>query len=126
MAKVENYTDLTIRWNGHQKYKTGKLLEDDVLEVVVQKLEMLLFTYKNEVLGQESVGFGVELERFLWQTKVSKDIIKGEVTQQINRWVPEMNLIGYDLAIDIFEGSFRDIMELNFTIKGQNVLFLFK
>jgi len=125
MAKIENFQDLTIRWNGHQKYKTGKLTEDDAIEVIVQKLEMLLFTFKNEVLGQESIGFGVELEKYLWETTVANDIIKGEILQQINRWVPEMVIMGYDLNIKIFEGTVRDIMEVNFTIKGTNIAFVF-
>ena len=126
MAKIDNFTDLTIRWNGHQKYRVGKILEDDAIEVIVQKLEMLLFTFKNEVLGEESVGFGVELERYLWQTTVSNDIIKGEITQQINRWVPELVIMGYTLDLSLFEGSIRDIMEVNFVIKGTNISFVFK
>jgi len=126
MAKIENFQDLTIRWDGHQKYKSGKIIEDKLIEVIVQKLEMLLYTTKGEVLGQDSDGFGVNLEYYLWQTTVANDILKGEIQKQINAWVPELNVIGFDLNIDIFEGTVRDIMQVNFVINGYNVQFIFQ
>jgi hypothetical protein len=125
MAKIENYQDFTIRWNGHQKYRSDKIIENEAVEVIVQKLEMLLFTGQDEVFGEDSEGFGINLEQYLWETTVAKDVIKGAIVQQINRWVPELILMGYELQIDIFEGTVRDIMELNFTIIGYNVQFVF-
>jgi len=125
MSKIENYKDFTIRWNGHQKYRSDKIIEDEAVEVIVQKLEMLLFTGQDEVFGEDSEGFGINLEQYLWETTVAKDVIKGAVVQQINRWVPELILMGYELQIDLFEGTVRDIMELNFTIIGYNVQFVF-
>jgi hypothetical protein len=126
MANIGNIQDFTIRWNGHQKYKSGKIIEDQVIEVIIQKLEMILFTGKDQVLGQDSEGFGANLEKFLWETKVSGDLIKNIIVKQINRWIQELVLIGYELDIKIFEGTFRDIMEINFLIKGYNVDFIFQ
>ena len=126
MAKIENYSDLVTRWQGHQKYKNDKFEETDILEVIVQKLEMILFTNKGEILGQESNSLGADLEYLLWETTVATDVLKGEITQQINQYIPELNIIGYDLSVDVFEGKWRDILELNFTIRGQNVNFLFR
>lgn len=126
MAIKENYQDLTIRWDGHQKYRSGQLLEDDIIEVIVQKLEMILFTNKNEVFGDDGAGFGAEIEKYLWETTVTKNIIKSDIVDQLNGWLPELIIIGYELDIKIFEGAFRDIMEVNFIIKGQNVTFLWK
>lgn len=126
MAKIEDFKDLTIRWFGHQKYNSKKIVEDDVLEVIVQKLEMILFTNKNDILGQDSVDLGVDIEKYLWKTTLASDVIKGEITQQINKFVPELQVIGYDLDIQIFEGLYRDMMELNFIIKGKNIDFLFR
>jgi len=125
MARIENFQDISIRWKGHQKYKPRKIIEDDAVEVIVQKLEMLLFTGEDEVFGQDADGFGADLERYLWQTRVSNDILKGVIVQQINRWVPELLIMGYDLEIKLFEGTFRDIMEVNFEIQGYNVTFVF-
>lgn len=125
MAKVDNFSDLVIRWQGHPKYRTNKIVEDRILEVIVQKLEMLLFTNENEILGQDSVGFGINLEKYLWETRVSNDIIKSKIVRSISKWVPELDIMNYDLVLNLFEGTVRDIMELNFTIKGYNVTFIF-
>jgi len=126
MAKIENYTDLTIRWEGHQKYKPKKIEEIDLIEVIVQKLEMILFTNKSEVLGQEGFQIGADLEYLLWQTTVSTSILKSEITKQINIYIPELNVISYELSVDVFEGEWRDVLELNFTIHGENISFLYK
>ena len=126
MANIGNIQDFTIRWDGHQKYKSGKIIEDEVIEVIVQKLEMILFTNKNEIFGQESIGFGASLESYLWQTKVSGDLIKNNIVKQINVWLQELVMIGYELDISIFEGTYRDIMEVNFIINGYNIGFIFQ
>jgi len=120
-TKIEDFKDLVIRWDGHQKYRSDKIIENELIEIIVQKLEMVLFTGENEVFGEESDGFGTDLEMYLWETNVSNDILKGIVVQNINQWIPELNLIGYDLEISIYEGTVRDIMELNFIILGYNV-----
>lgn len=125
MAKVDNFSDLTIRYQGHPKYRTNRIIEDQILEVIVQKLEMLLFTWENEVLGQDSIGFGINLEKYLWETRISNDIIKRKIIKSISKWIPELDIMGYDFELNLFEGSIRDIMELNFVIRGYNVTFIF-
>ena len=126
MTKIDNFKDLTIRWREHPKYKPRKILEDEILEVIVQKLEMILYTGKKQIFGQEAETFGIDLERYLWQTTVSSDLIKTEIERQIILWVPELPIIGYSINIDLYEGTYRDIMNINFLIKGQNIDFLFK
>lgn len=126
MKRNEDYQDLVIRWNGHQKYNSKKIIENDIIEVVVQKLEMILFTNQTDVYGQEGYNIGANLEYYLWSTRISNDIIKGKITQQINAFIPEMNVLGYDIELKIFEGQIRDIMEINITIKGYNINFIFE
>jgi transposase len=126
MANIGNIQDFTIRWNGHQKYKSGKIIENEIVEVIVQKLEMILFTNKDEIFGQDSIGFGANLEKYLWGTKVSGDLIKNIIVKQITCWAQELVIIGYELNIDIFEGTYRDIMQINFIINGYNIGFIFQ
>ena len=125
MKRTEDWKDLTIRWNGHQKYQSFKMIEDDLIEVIVQKLEMILFTNTNEVLGQDGYNMGVNLEYYLWQTKISNSIIQGKIAQQINRYIPEMNILEYNMSLKIFPGTVRDILEIYITIKGYNLEFIF-
>jgi len=120
---LNDVKDLVIRFDGHPRYVVNKIVEDDEIEVIVQKLEMILFTSENDVIG-DNVGIG--LEYYLWQTKVSVVTIDSKVRTQISKYIPELDQLGYSLSIDIFEGTYRDIMYLNFIIRGYNIDFIFE
>ena len=125
MPKVEDFKDLVIRRRNHPKYRSTKIIENDAIEVVVQKLEMILFTNTKEILGQDGINLGANLEFYLWNTNVSNDILKSKVAQQINAFVPELNIIGYTFELKLFEGTVKDILELDFVIQGYNINFIF-
>ena len=120
---LNDVKDLVIRYDGHPKYEANRIVEDDEVEVIVQKLEMILFTNENDVIG-EQVGIG--LEYYLWQTKVSVSTIDSRVREQISKYIPELDQLGYSLSVEIFEGTYRDIMYLNFVIRGYNIDFIFE
>lgn len=126
MAKINDFKDFNIRWEGHPKYKTDKIIEDDIVEVIVQKLEMLLYTNKNEVLGSDCFDFGANLEHYLWETQVPNSTLKSSIINQINKYIPELNTIGYEFELTLYDLPVRDAMELNFRIRGYNVSFLFE
>jgi len=121
---LKDIKDLVIRYPGHPKYQKGRIVEDDDVEVIVQKLEMILFTSKGEVLGD--LELGANLEYYLWQTRISTGSLKKKLAEQIAIYVPELVKIGYSLSIDIYEGTVQDILYLNFLIKGYNVEFVFE
>jgi len=124
MKRNVDWKDFTIRWDGHQKFVEGKLFENDIMEVIIQKLEMILFTNETEIYGK-GYNLGVDLEYYLWETQINNDIIKSKIVQQINEYIPELNLIGYDIDLQISEGTVRDIMNINIQVKGYNLSFIF-
>lgn len=115
---ILDFKDLYIKYDGHPRFHTQRIVEEDVIEVIVQKLEMSLFTNKGDLYGEPD--FGANLEYFLWETKVPVTDIRTIITDQINTYIPELNQIGYDFDIQLYEGSYRDILYLNFIIKGYN------
>ena len=121
---LRDVKDLVIRYPGHPKYEEGRIIEDDEIEVIVQKLEMILFTNKGEVLG--NLDIGANLEYYLWQTRVTTGNLKNKVEEQIATYIPELIAIGYSFDIQLFEGTLRDILYLNFVIKGYNIDFEFE
>lgn len=121
---LRDVKDLVIRYDGHPKYEENRIIEDDEIEVIVQKLEMILFTNKGEVLGD--INIGVNLEYYLWQTRITSGNLKSKVEEQINSYIPELNALGYTFDIELFEGTLRDILYLNFIIKGYNIEFIFE
>ena len=125
MASIQDFKDFTVRWTGHPKFNSSKIIEDNVVEVIVQKLEMLLFTDSKEIMGNEGYNFGADLEYYIWETKVANSILQNKIKNQISLYVPELDVIGYELELSFYEGDYRDILSLNFTIKGYNVAFMF-
>ena len=121
---LKDVKDLVIRYPGHPKYELGRIVEDDDVEVIVQKLEMILFTNQGEVLGD--INIGVNLEYYLWQTRVSTGTLKKKVDEQISTYIPELVDLGYTLTVNVFEGTLRDILYLDFVIKGYNIEFVFE
>lgn len=121
---LKDVKDLVIRYPGHPKYDPDRIIEDDDVEVIVQKLEMILFTNKGEVLGDIDVG--CNLEYYLWQTNVTTGNLKFKIEEQIVKYIPELIKIGYTFDIQLFEGTLRDILYLNFVIKGYNIDFVFE
>ena len=120
---LKDVKDLVIRYDGHPKYQDDRIIEDDEIEVIVQKLEMLLFTSKNDVIG-DSIGIG--LEYYLWQTRVSVSTIESKIREQVSYYIPELEQLGYILSVNVFEGTYRDIMYVNVIIKGYNIDFVFE
>lgn len=121
---LKDVKDLVIRYDGHPKYEKNRIVEDDEIEVIVQKLEMILFTNKGEVLGD--IEIGCNLEYYLWKTRVTTGTLKSKVEEQIASYIPELSALGYLFNIDLYEGTLRDILYLNFVIKGYNVQFIFE
>lgn len=125
MSNIKNFTDFYIKHNKHPKFSSNKIVEDDLLEVILQKLEMLLFTPKNEVFGQESDDFGIDIEYYLWETALPKEFFENKIRESISRWIPELDKIGYDLEVNIYDGKIHDILEITFIIKEYNIQFVF-
>lgn len=121
---LKDVKDLVIRYPGHPKYDPTRIVEDDEIEVIVQKLEMILFTNKGEVLGDSNIG--CNLEYYLWQTNVTSGTLKNKVNEQIATYIPELIQLGYSLDVLLYEGTLRDILYLNFIIKGYNIDFVFE
>lgn len=116
--------DFNIRYSGHPKYNSKRVIEDRTVEFVVQKLENVLFTNKGEVMGD--YNFGANLEYYLWSTKVPVSKIKNEIENQIKTYIPELAQFNYTLNVSIYQGTARDILSVDIKIKDTEVNFVIK
>ncbi len=121
---VRDYKDLNIRYNGHPKYYSNRIIEDRIIEVILQKLEMILFTRKGEVIGQPNLG--CDLEFYLWSTNAPADKIRKSILDQIAEFIPELTSMTYTVDIELYQGTVRDIMYVNITIQNFSVSFIFQ
>ena len=123
MAEFD-FKDHYIGYLGHPKFIINKIVEDDVIRVVIQKYEMLLFTNKGELLGDSD--FGCDLQKLLFETRIAKSGVKTIIIEQINKYIPEIRNINYilDVQFSTDPENFQEVMEVNFTISDYEVYFV--
>lgn len=119
-----NFTDFYIGYPGHPRFKESALIEDDVVRVIVQKYEMILFTNKGDVFGDPN--FGANIEELLYETRLSAETIESEINGQIISYIAEIKGIDYTLTVSFFEDPERhqEYMEIYFQIKEYEVMTL--
>ena len=116
-----NFTDFYICYPGHPRYNTTELIEDDVIRVIIQKYEMLLFTNKGDVLGFPDMG--CDLEELLHESRVSSDFVEGEIEQQIFTYISEIAEINFTVDVKFYDDPerYQEWMEINFRLKDYDV-----
>ncbi len=121
MADNFNFIDFYIGYPGHPSFKDAEIIEDDLVRVIIQKYEMILFTNKGELLGDPF--FGGDLVRLLHETRLSSEAIEAELLVQIQEYIPELNGIDYSLTVEFFEDPdrYQEYMTVDFTIAGYQV-----
>lgn len=116
-----NFIDFYIGYPGHPRFRTPELIEDDVIRVIIQKYEMVLFTNKGELLGDPN--FGANLPELLHQTRLSAEVIEGDIRAQIADYIPEIDTIEYELKVEFFEDPerYQEYMVIGFKIRDYEV-----
>ena len=119
-----NFTDFYIGYPGHPRFKDLSLIEDDVIRVIIQKYEVILFTNKGDVFGDPN--FGANLEELLHETKLSAETIQNDIDSQIKNYISEISGVSYTLTVSFFDDPERhqQYMEVYFNIKEYEVMTL--
>jgi hypothetical protein len=119
-----NFVDFYLGYPGHPRFRSSEMIEDEVLGVIVQKWEMILFTNKGEVFGDPE--FGANLHYYLHETRLSSDSIRDSLIEQIDLYIPELKDIDYDLTISIFDDPERhqECMEIYFKVSEFDVFLI--
>jgi len=117
-----DFTDFYILYQGQPKYDSIELIEDELIRVIVQKYQMIIFTNKGEVLGD--LDFGANLEQILFEFRVSEDYVKAKIQEQIDTYIPEMLGSAYNLQIVFVQDpeNYQDMMFVNLTIADYDIV----
>jgi hypothetical protein len=121
MALGFDFVDFYILYPGHPRFIDNTMIEDDLVRVIIQKYEMILFTNKGEVLGDPN--FGGDLPRLLYQTRVSASTVEKNILEQIFDYIPEIGSLNFQLKVDFYADpvNYQDIMEIKFQITDYEV-----
>jgi hypothetical protein len=116
-----DFTDFYIEYPGHPRFNNTQIIEDDLVRVVLQKWEMMIFTNKGELLFDPE--FGGDLPKYLHETRLSAETIEAELRGQVRDYIPELDSITYDLQVKIYEDPerYQEYMEILFQIADYNV-----
>ena len=104
-------------------YNDSMILEDSVLDVIVSKIKICLFTNKSECIADPN--FGCSLPELVWST-VSQDFIKSEIQKQFSRYIEELSNYPYTINLSIMEGIFGDILIINIQINDVQITAVFR
>jgi phage baseplate assembly protein W len=120
MAEFD-FRDLYIGYEGHPRFTINKIITDDIIRVIVQKYEMIIFTNKGELFGDPN--FGADLTRLLFETKISAEAVKANIISQINRYINELQGTNYTLEVHFEQDpeNYQDVMIVDFTLADYEV-----
>lgn len=118
---ANDFTDFYILYPGHPRFSDAKIIEDDLVSVIIQKWQMICFTNKGDLFGDPN--FGGDLLFYLNETRLSEQVIQDELNQQILRYISELAGLSYSLKVSIFEDPerFQEWMEIYFQISEYEV-----
>lgn len=116
-----NYTDFYILYNGDPNFTPNQLIEDEVIRVIIQKYQLILFSAKGDMLGDPN--FGADLLVLLYQTKVSANNVKKILNEQIKTYVPELLIGNYQLDVIFTQApyNYQDIMYIKMAFSNVEI-----
>ncbi len=118
---ASSFVDFYIRYQDHPQFRDTELIEDDVIRVIIQKWEMILFTNRGDVLAVPDLGS--DLVELLHETRLSAEAIESDLRAQIQRFIPEINDIEFSLVVDFFDHpeKHEEYMTIDLTIAGYEI-----
>ena len=88
------------------KYNSKKLETSSNLESVLNKIRMLLYTNRGEVLGEPDLG--MDLEDYLFQFGFDESELRNRFNSQINQYVPEARDFKISIDMDVETDSVQN------------------
>jgi len=95
-------------------FAENELEMDDTLEMFKQQIESCLFTPKTTVMG--SINFGASLDDYIWSYQTSAYDLNYVINDQISTYCSLASLYTYQIKVNFYAGSIRDIAEINIEI----------
>ena len=116
-----DFSDFYIIYPGHPRFNDTQLIEDDVIRVIIQKWELMIFTNRGELFCDPE--FGGDLPRYLHETRLSAETIESELRAQVREYITELESINYTLQVNFYEDPerYQEYMEINFQIADYEV-----
>jgi hypothetical protein len=115
MAAID-YTDFYILDKYYNKFNESELVEDEVIRLIIQKYQMLVYTSNGDVMGD--YNFGTNLIELLYETKLDADSVQEVMEFQIKNYIPEITNTPFSISVTFEQdpSNYQDIMFIEFKI----------
>lgn len=101
------------------RYKDGVIEVDSELDVIIQQIDLLLFTKKGDVLMLPE--FGINLEEYLFETTWNHVAIKQVVMEQIRNYIYLEGSYDVDVDINFVTWEYNVAMVVDLKINNRKV-----
>lgn len=109
--------DVYLRDPSDSKYRPLLLETGDKIEILLNKIRMILLTDRGEVLGEPSLG--LSLEHSLFETVLDEGAIKEDFYAQLGKYVPEISDYKIDLDVEYNTDGVKNEIFLIININDQ-------
>ena len=103
--------------NGEKRYKDNVVELSNELDVIIQQIDLLLFTNKGDVLMMPE--FGCNLERYLFETSFNESAIKSIIMEQINNYIYLRGTYTVDVDVSFIKWDFNVAMVVDLKINNK-------
>ena len=97
-------------------YEPNKIDEQDSVKTLLQKIKMIMFTRKGEILGDPN--FGLSLEDLLFEFGFSASELKRKFDEQLAIYVTEAQDFEVSITINFVPGTVRDLAYIDIYVNG--------
>ena len=108
-----------LKVEGDPQFTPGLLEVNDEVEILLNQIEMLLFTRQGDVLGEEFLGSNIE--DLIYSTKASGGLIETAIYNQIQRYCALARTYKTEVNVRFFEGAERDIAVVDIIVNGERL-----
>jgi len=121
---AEDISDIYIRSSKDPLFNSGIVENTTSIDVIMSKIQMILFTNKGEVISDPD--FGADIPTFLWKTRFPASAIKSDIEEQFTNYIPELSPGQYKINVYILPGSIQDIGVIQIDLGINNFSAIFR
>ncbi len=101
------------------KYRPNKLETSEELESVLNKIRMILFTRKGEVLGYPDLG--LDLDDFVFDFNFNENLLRSKFYSQIYKYIPDRTYL-IELDTSVTTDGVQNYVNLYIKVNNQPVI----
>lgn len=109
--------DFYIKHIGDPNYNKDSIINNDEVQELLAQIETILFTNKQEVLGEP--GFGCSLDTLIYGLNQTGFQIKNTIQEQIHNYCPLARKYSTKVKVDFVKGEVRDICFIDITVNNE-------